>query len=224
VRLGDRVIDVNGFEDQTNLYLSILNSWDGSAAFAVANGSYRTECDNTFSGNLAKMKEAAGQKGAFVSGKAVYLKHTGDMAGKLETAKRAVAEELGWADAYTAYAQRLASVQMTEKAFAKMVGKVFPKPKDDADTRQIIAHERKVSSLKQEFNKEVSDRGGATAWGALNAFTYLASHNSIAKGSKLSAAVEIESRVFGDTVQAQQGSNLIDQVMAYLNDQVLATV
>ncbi len=219
VRLGEVKLEVGGFTDTTNLYLSLLNSFDGSAAFVVANGSYRTECDNTFSGNLEAIK-AATKGGAFTSNKGVYLKHTGSMTEKLDQAKVAIAAELGWADAYKAYAERLAAVKMSSQQFDRMVKRIFPEPKDANDQRVVMNHERKVAEVKAEWKREVSARGGATAWGALNAFTYLASHHSVSKGTKLSPDVEIESRLFGDTKPAQQSASLIDQVMQYLAEQV----
>lgn len=233
VRLGERVVDVNGFQDTTNLYLSILNSFDGTAPFAVANGSYRTECDNTFSGNLGNvmnaMKNAKGnRRGGFISGGNVVLRHTGDMGTKIETAKLAVAEELGWAEAYAIYAQGLANTPMTTPQFKKLVKAMVPEPKETDSERVNVLnannYERKISVLSAEWKKETEDRGGRTAWGALNAFTALASHYSVAKGTKLTAGVELESRVFGDTNTAVQGKQLVDQVMAYLNDHAMAKV
>jgi len=75
-----------------------------------------------------------------------------------------------------------------------------------------------------EWAKEVNERGGLTAWGALNSFTALTNHCSTAKGNTLSPGVKMESRLFGDTKTAQDGKVLIGKVTSYLNEKVLATV
>lgn len=233
VRLGQVKVDVNNYEDVTNLYLSILNSWDGSSPFAIINGSFRTVCDNTYSGNLAKalatmQAEKGSRRGNFISGKAVLLKHVGNMEDKLEAAKVAITEEMGWAEAYQTYAQELARVKMTTQQFKKMVKALVPEPKETGslrtDAMNTNNHERKLDLLTAEWNKENKERGGATAWGALNSFTAFTTHYSVAKGTKLSPGVELESRVFGDTITAGQGRSLVDQVSDYLKDFSLAKV
>lgn len=233
VRLGQVKVDVNDYEDVTNLYLSILNSWDASSPFAIINGSFRTVCDNTYSGNLAKalaaMKtEKGNRRGNFISGKAVLLKHVGNMGDKLEAAKVAISEEMGWADAYQTYAQELARTKMTVQQFKKMVKALVPEPKETGslrtDAMNTNNYERKLDVLTDEWTREVKERGGSTAWGALNSFTAFTTHYSVAKGTKLSPGVELESRVFGDTITAGQGRSLIDQVSDYLKDFSLAKV
>src|SRR5215207_5321466 len=72
LRVSTVKVNANGYEDETILYVSILNSWDGSSPLAIVNSATRTVCDNTFSYNLAvAMKEAKLTKnltGEFVKG------------------------------------------------------------------------------------------------------------------------------------------------------------
>lgn len=225
VRVDRVVVNVNGHEDETVLYVSILNSWDGSSPFAVSNGATRTECDNTFSINLSAVMAAAGMgkaKGSFVSGKAVRLVHRGtNMADRIEAARLAVTEELGWGEAYKAYASRLAQQRMTDKQFEEMVKTLVPVDTDNP--KSVASSDRKIIALMNEWNREVTTRGGKTAWGALNAFTYLTTHHSVLKGTELDVGVKLESRIFRDTRGADQGEALATKAADYLRNRVLVT-
>jgi hypothetical protein len=219
VNLGDiNVTAPNGYMDTTRGYLSISNTFDGTSPFVVSNDDIRIVCANTqrmVLRNVEKIVRASGAslRGSFISGRAVRLRHTKRIADRMQEAVKAIAEHNKWKTAYELYAAKLMETKMTDAAFTKMVKALALKDGDDTTTTN--QNDRKTATLNAGWKVE-NQRTGKNAWSALNAFTDLASHSSIAKGTQLSPMAQLEVRHGFANNATLQTQTLIDDVNDYL--------
>lgn len=219
VNLGDiSVTAPNGWVDTTKGYLSANNSFDGTTPFVVTNDDLRVVCANTQSMALRNVErivkaEKGSLRGNFISGRAVRLKHSKRVADRMQEALVAIAEHNKWSEAYKLYAAKLMQQKMTDAAFNKMVKELSLKDGDDTVT--VNQNERKRSILSNSWKLEAS-RSGKNAWSAFNAFSDLASHQSVAKGTDLSPAVQLEVRHGFLNKAGTAHTSLIDEVNDYL--------
>lgn len=219
VNLGDITVTApNGWKDTTRGYLSASNSFDGTTPFVCSNDDLRVVCSNTNSMLLRNVEkivkaEKGTLRGNFISGRAVRLKHTKRVAERIDEAISAIAEHNKWSVAYKLYAQKLMETKMTDKAFWNMVGALATKDGDDTVTSN--QNERKTSILNNAWKLEAT-RSGKNAWSAVNAFTDLASHQSISKGTDLTPMTQLEIRHGFQTKASGSFTKLIDDVNDYL--------
>lgn len=229
VRLGECGPTVDGVRDMTNLYLTIGNAHDGTTPLHLRNGSFRVVCRNTYLAQLSAIRAIRAQvnaekgksnRGDFINGKAIMLRHTGDMDAKLEAAKQAIAAELGWAEAYETYAQSLVETPMNDRQFSDMLSKILEPNVTElsskkAVTQKMNAYATTSTLLVNEWEKEKA-RGNASAWGALNAVTWFTSFHSVKTGKALGSDVVLDTAIFQDSPAAQDGRKLVTEVNDFL--------
>jgi phage/plasmid-like protein (TIGR03299 family) len=175
------VLDPQGANDQTKLYLIVWTSHDGSVAVQAAITPVRVVCQNTL--NLA-MKSA---KQSF------KIRHTQTAEGKIQVARETLGLTLGYFDEFEKQAQELFKQEITDKQFHDIVKAVYPKPADDASKIAITKWDNKVVLLDElYFNSPTNANIKGTKWGAFNALTerldYFRSTRSNSSESKWSSA------------------------------------
>ena len=154
------VLDPQGANDQTKLYLIVWTSHDGSVAVQAAVTPVRVVCQNTL--NLA-MKNA---KQSF------KIRHTQSVEGRIQVARETLGLALGYFDEFEVQAKALYSQAITDAEFSKLIQTIYPKPDKDAAKVALTKWENKVVLLDDLYhNSPTNSTIKGTAWGAFNALT-----------------------------------------------------
>ena len=153
------VLDPNGANDETKLYLIVWTSHDGSVAVQAAVTPVRVVCQNTL--NLA-MREA---KQSF------KIRHTQTVEGRIAVARETLGLALGYFDEFEAEAKAMFEQEITNAEFAKLIQTIYPKPVKDSKGA-LKKWENKVVLLDDlYFNSPTNTNIHGTKWGAFNAIT-----------------------------------------------------
>ena len=155
----EMVLDPQGANDKTKLYLIVWTSHDGSVAVQAAITPVRVVCQNTL--NLA-MKSA---KQSF------KIRHTQSADGKIQIARETLGLTFGYFDEFEKQAQELFKSEITDKQFHDIVRSIYPKPEKDAKGA-LKKWENKVVLIDDlYFNSPTNTNIKGTKWGAFNALT-----------------------------------------------------
>jgi phage/plasmid-like protein (TIGR03299 family) len=154
------VLDPQGANDETKLYLIVWTSHDGSVAVQAAVTPVRVVCQNTL--NLA-MKNA---KQSF------KIRHTQSVEGRIQVARETLGLALGYFDEFEKEAQALYAQSITDAEFSKLIKAIYPKPAEDAAKVALTKWENKVVLLDELYhNSPTNATIKGTKWGAFNALT-----------------------------------------------------
>jgi phage/plasmid-like protein (TIGR03299 family) len=153
------VLDPQGANDQTKLYLIVWTSHDGSVAVQAAITPVRVVCQNTL--NLA-MRNA---KQSF------KIRHTQSVEGRIQVARETLGLALGYFDEFEKEAQELFKQEITDVEFSKLIRSIYPKP--DVDNKSTIKRwENKVVLIDDLYHNSPTNANiKGTKWGAFNALT-----------------------------------------------------
>jgi len=153
------VLDPQGANDETKLYLIVWTSHDGSVAVQAAVTPVRVVCQNTL--NLA-MRNA---KQSF------KIRHTQSVEGRIQVARETLGLALGYFDEFEVEAKALYAQAITDAEFSKLVQSIYPKPEKDAKGA-IKKWENKIVLLDELYhNSPTNATIKGTKWGAFNALT-----------------------------------------------------
>jgi phage/plasmid-like protein (TIGR03299 family) len=142
------VLDPQGANDETKLYLIVWTSHDGSVAV-----------QNTL--NLA-MRNA---KQSF------KIRHTQSVEGRIQVARETLGLALGYFDEFEKQAQALYTQSITDAEFSKLIQTIYPKPEKDAKGA-LKKWENKVVLLDDLYHNSPTNANiKGTKWGAFNALT-----------------------------------------------------
>ena len=156
----EMVLDPQGANDTTKLYLIVWTSHDGSVAVQAAITPVRVVCQNTL--NLA-MKQ---------SKQSFKIRHTQSAEGKIQIARETLGLTFGYFDEFEKQAKELFSQEITDKQFYDIVRTIYPKPADDASKLAKTKWDNKVILLDDlYFNSPTNANIKGTKWGAFNALT-----------------------------------------------------
>jgi len=154
------VLDPQGANDATKLYLIVWTSHDGSVAVQAAVTPVRVVCQNTL--NLA-MKNA---KQSF------KIRHTQSVEGRIQVARETLGLALGYFDEFEKEAQALYSQSITDAEFSKLIQTIYPKPDKDSAKVALTKWENKVVLLDNLYHNSPTNANiKGTKWGAFNALT-----------------------------------------------------
>ena len=154
------VLDPQGANDETKLYLIVWTSHDGSVAVQAAITPVRVVCQNTL--NLA-MRNA---KQSF------KIRHTQTAEGKIQIARETLGLTLGYFDEFEAQAKNLFEQSITDAEFSKLIQTIYPKPDKDASKAALTRWENKVVLIDDLYHNSPTNANiKGTKWGALNALT-----------------------------------------------------
>jgi len=153
------VLDPQGANDQTKLYLIVWTSHDGSVAVQAAITPVRVVCQNTL--NLA-MRNA---KQSF------KIRHTQSVEGRIQVARETLGLALGYFDEFEVEAKALFAQAITDAEFSKLIQTIYPKPDKDAAKVALTKWENKVLIDDLYHNSPTNANIKGTKWGAFNALT-----------------------------------------------------
>ena len=153
------VLDPQGINDKTKLYLIIWTSHDGSISVQAAITPVRVVCQNTL--NLA-MRNA---KQSF------KIRHTQTADGRIIEARKALGLTFAYADEFEKQANELFKQSITDKQFSDLIRTIYPKP--ETENKVALAKwENKVVTIDDLYhNSPTNATIKGTAWGAFNALT-----------------------------------------------------
>jgi len=153
------VLDPQGANDTTKLYLIVWTSHDGSVAVQAAITPVRVVCQNTL--NLA-MRNA---KQSF------KIRHTQSVDGRIQVARETLGLALGYFDEFEKEAQSLFNQSITDKQFSDLIKSIYPKPQGEG--KNVLKRwENKVILLDDLYHNSPTNANiKGTKWGALNAIT-----------------------------------------------------
>ena len=153
------VLDPNGANDETKLYLIVWTSHDGSVAVQSAITPVRVMCQNTL--NLAMKKAKQSFK----------IRHTQTVDGKIAAAREALGLTFSYMDEFELQAQELFKREVTNAQFSKIINTLYVKP--EADVKGAVKKwENKVLLIDELYHNSPTNANiKGTAWGVVNALT-----------------------------------------------------
>jgi phage/plasmid-like protein (TIGR03299 family) len=193
------VLDPQGANDETKLYLIVWTSHDGSVAVQAAVTPVRVVCQNTL--NLA-MRNA---KQSF------KIRHTQTAEGKIQIARETLGLTLGYFDEFEAQAKALFETSVTDKKFHEIIRAIYPKP--EKDTKGALTKwENKVVLIDDlYFNSPTQTNIKGTAWGVVNALTERLDYFRTARGNSNSLMAGASGF---DPVLTAEKNKIVKQVIA----------
>jgi len=154
------VLDPQGANDETKLYLIVWTSHDGSVAVQAAVTPVRVVCQNTLNLAMAHAKQS------------FKIRHTQSVDGRIAVARETLGLALGYFDEFEKEAQALYSQAITDAEFSKLIQAIYPKPPQDAAKVALTKWENKVVLLDELYhNSPTNATIKGTKWGAFNAIT-----------------------------------------------------
>jgi len=194
------VLDPEGANDETKLYLIVWTSHDGSVAVQAAITPVRVVCQNTL--NLA-MRNA---KQSF------KIRHTQTADGKIAVAREALGLTFGYMDEFEKQAKALYEISVTDKKFSEIINSIYPKPKDDSSKVGLTKWENKVVLLDDLYHNSPTNANiKGTAWGVVNALTERLDYFRSGRGN--SETLMASASGFNPVITAEK-NQIVKQVLA----------
>ena len=153
------VLDPQGVNDKTKLYLIVWTSHDGSVAVQAAITPVRVVCQNTLNIAMRTAKQS------------FKIRHTQTAEGRIVQARQALGLTFAYADEFQKQANELFQQSITDKQFSDLIRNLYPKP-EDATKAALTKWENKVVVIDDLYhNSPTNATIKGTAWGAFNALT-----------------------------------------------------
>ncbi|MCD4558235.1 DUF932 domain-containing protein [Schaalia sp. lx-100] len=167
MKLPNSMVLTNGdTDDQTNFYITIMNSHDGTSSLTMMTTPIRVVCANTLAWAF---KENRG---------VVRIRHTENASFKIAEIRRDLNLSFGYIDEFQEEAQRLIDTHMDEEHIRKAVEDVFKLSEDDISKRVETTRQEHVDNVMNLYRyAHTLDGVRETAWGGLNAVTEYIDHH-----------------------------------------------
>ena len=159
-------------DDAVEPFVVFSNAHDGTGAVKVAMTPIRVVCQNTL--NLA-LKEAR---------RCWSARHMGDMAGKLDDAKRTLELANTYIEELDVEADKLANIDITPKKLEEFYNKLFPVDLTKDSPRKITTTQEARNAFARCLSMPDISKFNGSAWGVMMAATDFADHVAPARMSK----------------------------------------
>ena len=163
----DEPYTVPGDESQTYPYIALLNHHDGTGAAKIIPTQVRVVCWNTFS-----MASAEGER----TGRQVVIRHSGNVAERIEAAKASLAELRTDARRYLELADVLAGVRVDDALVSTFLDRFIPAPENASDRVLANRQERQGEFMAIYNESPTTDGVRGTAYGLLMTATEYLDH------------------------------------------------
>ncbi len=171
--------------DKSYSYILGSNAHDGTQAIRLDPTDIRVVCANTL-----RMVVPDASEGRLVDPAAITIRHSGQIGGKLEEARKALREYDQIKARHREVVERLAEKKIDRRtAMEYFAGQYSAAYATEAETddyklrrRRQKAMDKAAGSFMRRFDQECAKFGGASAWLALNAWTGYAQHDATSKG------------------------------------------
>jgi len=193
------VLDPNGANDTTQLYLVVYTSHDGSVAVQSAITPVRVMCQNTLNFAMKKAKQS------------FKIRHTQTVEGRIAQARETLGLTFNYFDEFEKQAQELFAVEVNNAKFSEIINKLYPKP--EADVKGSIKKwENKIITIEDLYNAPHNANIKNTAWGVVNTLTErLDYHRTARKGND--ASLMAGASGFDPIITAEK-NKIVKQVLA----------
>ena len=166
------VLDPQGINDTTKLYLIVWTSHDGSVAVQAAITPVRVVCQNTLNIAMRTAKQS------------FKIRHTQTAEGRIVQARQALGLTFAYADEFEKQANELFKQSITDKQFSDLIRNLYPKP-EDSTKAALTRWENKVVTIDDLYhNSPTNSTIKGTAWGAFNALTERLDYYRASRGDK----------------------------------------
>jgi len=152
------VLDPQGANDETKLYLIVWTSHDGSVAIQAAITPVRVVCQNTLNLAMGRAKQS------------FKIRHTQSAEGRIQIARETLGLTFGYFDEFEKEAKELFAQAITNTEFTKLILSIYPKPVE-GNTQTVTRWENKVDLINALYKTPANANIKGTKWGAFNAFT-----------------------------------------------------
>ncbi|HZW07276.1 MAG TPA: DUF932 domain-containing protein [Phycisphaerales bacterium] len=183
-------------KDEVKPYLLIANGHDGTLAMTCQPTTIRVVCKNTLHASLAE-----GDRSALT----IRFRHEGEIADKLEEAKRALGQFGLAREQFQRQAQALQAKDMSREELQRFWLDVYTAAVDDVPAHPVNEEERKrvqrcqqvLARWAHNFDQDRQMTGlGANAWTAMNAVTHWFDHQKAVRAPN--DAVCADNRAFNN--------------------------
>jgi len=162
------VLDPQGANDETKLYLVVYTSHDGSVSVQSAITPVRVMCQNTLNFAMRKAKQS------------FKLRHTQTVEGRIAQARQTLGLTFEYMDEFEKQAQELFAIEVNNAKFNEIINKIYPKPENESKI-SLTKWENKVIKLDELYNAPHNANIRNTAWGVVNTLTERIDYHRIAK-------------------------------------------
>ena len=183
--------------DQVDQYLLLCNGHDGTLALTGLPTSIRVQCANTL--NMAL--NSGNSKNMF------HFSHAGDMMGKLQEARQALAFFRETGQFFKRTVDNLTEVKWNTQDIQKFWLEVYgmleapivTNPTNENEEKNYIKAMHTMTDWAGRFDEEMRDMGvrQPSAWHAANAVTNWIQHRESTRGRKISRESRIDRNLFG---------------------------
>lgn len=204
-----------GGEDRVQPYFLFANGHDGSLAWWGMPTATRVVCSNTFHAALAN------RKGQRRLGKAISIRHTGEIKSRLDEARRVLGIFGEQTEEFAGAARSMVAKKLDKSKaaqyFANVYTGIYGPPPIDPKTEKEIKSRQAAVDLVQDWDVRRQNEAntvagvGGTLWSAFNAVTEWANHGRNTKGGKEGREQAI---LFGGGAEA--GEVALEQALALL--------
>lgn len=161
-----------GGADGVDLYLSALNTHDGTKPFRFIVSPVRIVCANT-------------QAAALRAARSTFaIKHLKGGRAKIEEARQTLGLTFEFVEAFQAEADAMIDAVLTAREFDRIVTELFPAPKTDSK-RSETTHSAKIDALHSIYQSDPTQADlKGTKWGGYQAVTRYLDHQMPVTGQK----------------------------------------
>lgn len=155
--------------DTVKPYILLTTGHDGGRGISLMPTAIRVVCANTL-----RAAESGGAKR-----KALSMKHTKSVRDRLEVASKLLTQAGKTFEANIEISRRMVGKQISDARFYEYVGKLWPKPADDAGERTKGNYRRALEALEFNYFKDAKQQIAGiarTPWAAYNAVSQLIDH------------------------------------------------
>ena len=181
-----REVRVRGTEDVTEQYLLLSNSHDGSQALRCFFTPIRVVCNNTLTAAIRGHDRG------------ITIRHTGDIAAKVDQARQVLGLAAGWFDGFGEGADAMAGHRPGRQQLASYFERVYPDPAKGDPAKARSARMTLQGLYTGGMGADMPGVEGTT-WAAFNAVSELVDHHV---GS--TEARRLESAWWGEAVKVKE--------------------
>jgi phage/plasmid-like protein (TIGR03299 family) len=168
-------IDVEGINDEVQLFFAAINSNDGEGKGRVVATPWRPVCGNT---NRFALRDAVTSWG---------WRHTKAMPDRIAEAQRQLGLVFAYGENFQKEETQLARTEVTLGQVEQLVAQIWESLPADATDRQRRTHEARLDKVFERFALETT-RVGRTAYAAENAVTGYLDHDASRKAKPVNMA------------------------------------
>ncbi len=183
-------------EDEVKKYLLLANGHDGSMSCRVFWTPVRVVCNNTLTAALGRRS----------AGDGITIRHSGNVRGKLDEARRILGLARSHYDALGSVFRKMKKLDFDLRAARDFFEALVPEAKTSASTKSEARVHRVRSELLAAYRLEANELAGRSVWAAYNAATRWSDHIAFQRRPSATPETRFENVVWGGGKQFKQAA------------------